>query len=455
MDNLRNALRSRFRLLTSLRIFHGSGDSENLAAFMGVLLAAMEESRDSSFCFIFPRKASIAPLSATLYALGRFAVDFPTLAEQYAVRRFQKSQRVRLIPEGNVFVFGGVWPGLETKFRLELLSERAAFTWPVSEILRIEPTLHKIPKGRFADADRARREAPLSMLDKLIGTRTFGNNSLAVNHVLYLGGRTEVEEFLSATALTSAENEDHATIDRLITLGFIDESGAIRHRDNYQSAGEPLVAISARLENVAAACSMAPPGSKVVVVDGARRITDLAKFDAIAESQNLIIVAEPDEEEKLQQLHDRGCRFWRFSLADLEMGRHEQQTPRFFNEVFRSARNEATFQTEVVSCHNSHLEEVTRALEACQTSLDESEGDETQLILGQIYSLLMHCTGLLAPLMPPSRRGSLKRRKKSRPPLQTGSCGCRRRRPKLWRMHVQQSYLRSEIRNWDRQREIL
>ena len=397
VDDLGNALKRRFPLLTSLRIYQGSGDSEGLATFMGILLTTMEGSRGSSFCFVFPRKSGIAPLTASLYALGRFAVDFPNLAEQYAMQRFQNEQRVRLIPEGKVFAFGGVWPGLETQFRLNLLKGKASFTWPISEILRIEPTLRKIPKGDFADADKARREKPLSVLDNLIGTRTFGNNSLAVNHVLYLGGRSEVAEFLAGTALTDSECKCRAAIDQLIAPGLIDESGAIKHQDNYQAAGEPLMAISSRLENVAAACSLAPRGSKVVVVDGARRITDLARFDSIAESQNLIIVAEPDEEEKLQQLHDRSCRFWRFSLSDLEMGGSEEWHGRFFDGVFRSARNEATFRTEVLSCGNSHLEGVASELEACQASLDESEGDETRQILGQIYSLLMHCTGLLAP----------------------------------------------------------
>lgn len=266
MDDLQNAVKRRYPLLTSLRIFHSLGDSEDLMAFMGVLLAAMEGSHGSSFCFVFPRKSGIAPLSAVLYALGRFAFDFPRLAEQYARQSFRKGQRVRLIPEGKVFIFGGVWPGLETRFRLELLKEKAAFTWPVSEILRIEPTLRKIPKGEFADADKARRETPLSTLDCLIGTRTFGNNSLAVNHVLYLGGRSEVEEFLAATALTGSAHEGHATIARLIAPGFIDESGAIKHQDNYQAAGEPLMAISSRLENVAAACSLAPQDQKLLLL---------------------------------------------------------------------------------------------------------------------------------------------------------------------------------------------
>ena len=207
MHDSQNPLIQRFPLLTSLRIRHGSEDGDELATFMGVLLGAIEESRYASFCFVFPRKEGIAPLSAVLYSLGRFAVDFPKLAEEYARRSFQIGQRVRLVPEGKVFIFGGVWPGLETRFRLELLNENAAFTWPVSEILRIEPTQRKIPKGHFADADKARNERPLSALDKLIGTKTFGNTSLAVNNVLYLGGRSEMEQFLERTMLTSSGYE--------------------------------------------------------------------------------------------------------------------------------------------------------------------------------------------------------------------------------------------------------
>ncbi len=399
MDELQNVLRQRFPLLASLRIFHSRGECEDLAAFMGILLAAMERSQSAPFSFVFPRKRGLATLSAALYALGRFAVEFPKLAEEYAKRSFSTGQRVKLIPRDEVFEFGGVWPGHETHFRLRLFNDRrnTAFIWPISEILRIEPTTRKIPKGREEDIEIARRKAPLSILDRLTGTRTFGNLSLAVNYVLLLGGRAEIEESLRTTSLTGSAAEIHSILDELVVPGTISESGEIRHRDNYQAAGQPLVALSSRLENVAAACSVASPASKVVVVDGARKITDLAKFDAIAGSQNLIIVADAEDEEKLQQLYDRGCKLWRFSLADLEMGVPAARNGGFFGGVFRSARNEAAFRTEILSCRNAHLEDAARALEVCQASLNESEGDQTQQILGQLYHLLVQCAHFLAP----------------------------------------------------------
>jgi hypothetical protein len=399
-----NALIQRFPLLTYLKVRRGSGNGEELASFMGVLLGAIEESRYASFCFVFPRKEGIAPLTANLYSLGRFAVDFPKLAEEYAQRRFTIGQRVKLVPEGKVFIFGGVWPLHEDRFlRLEILNENAKFTWPASEILRIEPTERKIPKGHLEDSRKAWIEAPLSALDKLIGTRTFGNMSLARNQVLYLGGRSEVEEFLENTYLTSSSCETPYSVGSLIAPGHIDESGVIRPRDSYQAAGEPLIAISSRIENVAAACASAVPRSKVVVVDGAKRITNLSSFDSIAERQNLIIVAATDEEDELRELHNRGCKFWRFSLEDLEMRGNGSRGGRFFDGVFRSARNEAALKTETRVCLNSDLEQLSVALEKCQRSLDESEGDETRQLLVQIFGLLMHCSGLLEPPDPGER----------------------------------------------------
>ena len=396
MDELREALKTRFPLLSSLHLYR-ERESEDLAAFMGILLAAMEGTQRSPFCFVFPRKASVAPLTATLYALGKFAADFPRLAEEYARRSFKANQRVKLAPQDRIWVFDGVWPGHETNFRLELYNDKrhTRFSLPVSEILRIEPTERKMPKGREEDVREAKIPAPPSVLDRLIGTRTFGNPSLMTNYVLYLGGRSDVEIFSATHSLGNSDVRE--TIHDLIRPGDIEESGDIRRHDQYQSAGAPMVAVSSRLDYVAAACRKADERSLVVIVDSARRITDLALFDSIAQSQNLIIVAESEEEEKLQHLHDRGCDFWRFSLADLELGERDGRRIGTFGRVFQSARNEAAFIADVVGCRNADLEEAVQCLESCQKTLDESEEDETHAVMRRIFALIIHCAGLIAP----------------------------------------------------------
>jgi hypothetical protein len=400
MDKACDEFKLRFPFLSSLRLQYRNDDVEDLALFMGILLGTIERSRRPVFCFIFPRKGQIAPLTAVLYSLGRFALEFPKLAENYARRSFQKGERVKLRPSEKVFVFGGLWESNPSQFRLEIMNrEGAAFTWPTSEILRIEATHRKIPHGQFLDADRLRHSVQLSDLDRLIGTRTFGNASLFETHVLYMGRQSEFQEFLLSTRLTTAGFGSAPALVNLVPIGSVTESGSIEHADQYNPQGQPFVAISSKIENIAAACAQAPPRSKVVIVDGAHQISDLGKFDRIFETQNIIILADETDEDKLRQLHDRGCKFWRFSAADLEIGGSRGRGS-FFGPVYRAADNEASFATETIACENAYLEEVGMALETCERSLDESEGDETRRVLGGIYSVLTHCASLLQPPSP-------------------------------------------------------
>ena len=87
--------------------------------------------------------------------------------------------------------------------------------------------------------------------------------------MLYLGGRAEFDDFLRSTSLTGPRSDSPSTIDSLVPIGIIDESGMTRHEDNYKVAGEPFIAISPRIEPVSAACAVAPPRSRVVIVEGA------------------------------------------------------------------------------------------------------------------------------------------------------------------------------------------
>src|SRR5881227_550063 len=60
MQDLLDDIGRRFPLLKSLKLSSGEGAIEKLPAFMGLLLAAIEQRRYSPFCFVFPRKDKIA-----------------------------------------------------------------------------------------------------------------------------------------------------------------------------------------------------------------------------------------------------------------------------------------------------------------------------------------------------------------------------------------------------------
>ncbi len=404
MERIFEELGKQFPLLMRLQLRSGDAQPEDIASFLGIILGAIEQARHASFCFVLPKKSHIAPLTAVLYSLGKFAVEFPKLAEDYARREFHRGQRVKVRPGEKVFIFGGLWETDASQYRMEVINQDgAAFSWPTSEILRIEATHNLIPRGKLTDVDRLRRELQLCDLDRLIGTRTFGNTSLFENQVLYLGGRTEFDEFLANGQFYRDGFEQPPLLAELVSTGTVGESGETDHDDRYNVAGQPFVAINSRIENIAAACALAKPHSKVVLVDGVSRITDLGKFDRIVERQNMIIFAESGDDEKLRQLYDRGCKFWRFSLADFELGRRQsngEKTVRlsgFFGPLVRAATNELSCKTEPISCANEQLDRASASLEVCERALEESETDETRRLLGKIYSVLMRCAGFVRP----------------------------------------------------------
>jgi hypothetical protein len=402
MEKLFDALRTQFPLLTSLQLRSGEAEPEALAPFIGIILAGIEQARHSAFCFVFPQKGSVAPLTAVSYALSKFAVEFEALADDYARRSFEVGQPVQVLPTGHVFEFAGLWNNEPGKFRLRVVDKPdSSRTFPVTDIMRLRPTNRKIPRGKL---ESALGVEALSYLDALIGTKTFGNTSIIRNQVLYLGARAEFESFLESCRLHHGVGSyTDPVIADFFPIGSIDDEGKIVHDDRYEPRGEPFVGVSPRIENVAEACKIAAPRSKVVLVDTASRITDLGKFDRIIERQNLIIFAESGDDEKLRQLYDRGCKFWRFTAADLELGFSKSggaaPSPRsgFFGALIRAAANEASCKIEPVSCSNEQLDRASASLEACERALDESETDETRRLLGKLYSVLMRCAGLIQP----------------------------------------------------------
>lgn len=414
MDDIRRTLHTRFPLLRELCLYHESVGCEELATFMGVLLATMQEPLDSSFCFVIPRKHGIAPLSSVLYALGRFAVDYPRLAQQYASRSFATGQRVRVIPRPEVFHFSGVWSGASGEtdcfFKLESPNKKyGSFAFPISDIVRLEATTYKRPIGKNEHLLAAKAAVPDSPIDRLLGTRTWGNDSLASNYVLYLGNRREMDEFLSNNALGhKSTGANQVRLSEIVQPGTVSESGVIQHSDQHKYMAKPLIATSSRLDSIAAACRVAEARSKVVVVDGARRINDFASFDEISATQNLIILSEPEDEDHLRSLYDRGCRFWRLSLADIELGASARTDGKFFAPLVRSARNEGSLHVDFRECHNAHLEGAASALGECQRAVDESEDAATNPVLKRTYNLLCRCAGMLAPPSAQERQSLLK-----------------------------------------------
>jgi len=148
---------------------------ERVPWFYAYLLAAASNQEPGACCFVLDKTAGTAPIAAILMALSRLRADFPSLVRNYADNAFSPGQRVKVRPNDYVFEYEGPWEGVPGFFRLKLLNEDAWRSFPLAEVLRLEPTDRVQPKGH-GNTELGKYES--SPLDQLLELTTCGNNSI-------------------------------------------------------------------------------------------------------------------------------------------------------------------------------------------------------------------------------------------------------------------------------------
>ncbi len=385
--------------------------SEAVPRCLELMLHAVPRRGEGPRCFVLPRRQSVAPLLAVLYALCQFKDDFETLAAEYAEKQFQIGQRVLVRPTGRIYTFEGFVEGSDRKqFKLGVPNQTGAVLTPaIGDVLRIEPTTSQLPRGRLSWADFP----PLapSALDSLLNIATCGNRSLFKNKVIYLDHRSALEEILSKVALHCSEPDSSSpTLDALIPFGSVIDDGTLIRWDNEAASGQPLVAVSSQVASIATVCETAPQDSKLVVINGLRLVSrDLQAFDTVCATQNVVLIADEQEQDGLDVLATRGCKFWWLAPEDISDGSklpeptEHNDPPSLFGPLHTAACNAASvLEIDCIRCEEPELEKAALLLEklaAAQGNENEDEGhDGLQELLKKFYGLLILLSSALKPL---------------------------------------------------------
>ncbi len=408
MAELTYQLEERYPLLTSLRIAGNQSVGETLPRFLGLLLAAAESPDRRGCCFVFPDASRLACTAAMLLALSKLTREFDDLACEYAQRKFEPGQRVLVRPTGHVYEYTGVWDlrdGHPDRFKLQVLGGDGARSLPVSEILRLEPTSRKRPKGQVG--------TPLgrpghSNLDRLLEIAGYGNRALCRNRIMCLTSRTEFEAFVENTELcrprAGATNSagSGGELHDILPWGSIHEDGSLALEDHYQAGGEPLLAVTNHVENIAEASALAEPFSRVVFADGPERLVrNLQACDEITDSQKLIVVADHGSDEALSILEERDFRIWRVAPEEMQLGRDTSEEAKsvFFSRTFDAASNYQRLNLDGTDCRDERLEATADDLDQVGRHLKHSEGDEEmKRCLQGLFHLLFRISDRCAPL---------------------------------------------------------
>ena len=312
-------LRGRFPIFDRVTgRFGEDSPEERIPWFFALLLAASMNGKPGACCFVMDKTQGTTALTAVFLALARFQEDFPRLAESYARTALSEGQHVRVKPSNFVYEYVGIWEGHPDLFRLKVQDKSEWRSFRISEVLRLEPTTRKRPKGTLSSNlgvfDR-------SSLDELLSITTYGNDSMSRNFVLLYMAQARFSGIAEIVSLAPNNSNHSDRLSDILPWGTIGPRGEIKAGDTYQVIGEPLIAATRVPQDLADAATSAPEASKIVLVDGARGIaSDLQAFDDIADRHRVVILASPDETEEIRLLRDRDCPVWYMSPAEVTIG---------------------------------------------------------------------------------------------------------------------------------------
>ncbi len=386
------ALRSRFPILEHVSGRFGEGSpEERIPWFFALLLSAALKDETGACCFVLDKTQGTTALAAILLALARLKEDFPRLAANYARTGLSRGQHVRVKPSNFVYEYEGIWEEHPNWFRLKEQDKPAWRSFRVSEVLRLEPTTRKRPKGTLSSRIH---EFDRSPLDQLLDITTFGNDSMIRNVVLLYMAQARFAGVADVVSLTPRDSEHSDRLSSFLPWGTIGADGVIQAGDAYQVIGEPIIAVSRVPQDLADAATSAPEASKVVLVDGARGIiSDLQAFDDIVDRQRVVILASPDETEEVRALRGRECPVWYLSPTEITIGEDQagdRSRHSLVGRTVRVADVRERCKVAAIECHSGDLQAAATALESVAAKIEDAEEkSETEDLLARLYGILL------------------------------------------------------------------
>jgi hypothetical protein len=341
---------------------------------------------DGATCLVVPSRVHVASYVALLTALQRASFRFPELLQRY-VASFELGDRVRVLPSGHVYSFGGTMEyGDQRFFRLNLIDvQNGSRNFPMGDAVRLEKTTATHPKGKGDSLGKFQR----SQLDCVIGTACGGNDALFENEVILVTGPTYFGNLLEDTVVSRSDLPDiEFTLADVITWGKVTPDGELEFKDSRASSGSPLVAVASRTEYAAAYCRRNKSRARVIV-DGAGKVKDLQALDDVVDNGKVLIVADHSERDLFQEIASRNCRLWGMPGGMVQL---VPATSTLLSDFCESYTRASGMRLNIAPCESDPVETIHSKIRAAEKSLYESESDDSitkflGIILVQLFDL--------------------------------------------------------------------
>lgn len=368
--------------------------------FFGYFLAAAFSPDKRPCCFVVPTLDDTPLIAAYLITFYDIVNRFDEFLERYAQRDFVPGSRVRVIANREVYEYEGFKGSSAQEFWLkELGSQSSRRNYKLENIVRLEPTKYKIPKGKLGSMGTPE----LATIDELLGIRTFKNCSLFLNTVISAGTKKAFECFIGRSYFSNIGARKAYHVESLLPWATINEDGTFRPDDRYLCAGEPAIAVSPRPFHISQSCRASADYSKVLIVSEVERlIRNMSALDALLDTQKLIIFASQSQATELAILREKKVLIWELSHRDLAIGYNEKPELEDAAETFRILKASSRAAEQVVNLEivdDSNFDHCANLLENFKDTLSTAEDriPTVDAILRQLYYVLLDLSSFLNP----------------------------------------------------------
>ncbi|MFC1680349.1 DrmE family protein [Pseudomonadota bacterium] len=384
------ALQHRFPLLDELLFFRNAlRMPEPLPPVIGLMATMTDPELSGDTCCVVPSRERIAALTAVLAALTAARNRFPKLYKEYIEEGFEVGERVRVLPTGHVYEFGGFFAG--DLFKLNVMRDGGSRSFHVKNAVLLEKTNGKSPKGTL----RSRLGSYLpSPIDEMIGIESGGNEALLTNEIMLVTTQRSFSEFIEDIYVCRADNpRKQYPLRDVITWGVVGPEGSIDFRNSKAATGAPLIAVSPRTEYVAEACRRYGDIYPRVIIDGATRVKDLQAFDDIVDYSKLLVVADHTRLEEFGKLEERNCRVWKLPDGLDDFAGKPNGVLQGFNRAYQVAAN---VRLEIIPCTSEPCDRVAMQFRDTEKFLEEEEAEPDDLkALSIAYSRLIDLSAIV------------------------------------------------------------
>jgi hypothetical protein len=181
-----------------------------------------------------------------------------------------------------------------------------------------------------------------------------------------------------------------------VPFGKVVEGGRLFFLDDDVTAGEPLVAIASRADDLATHCSGIERFTKSVLIDEIEYLTrDLRAYDLITENQCTVILASDSQRESVHTLEERGCEVWRLSPDEILFGATVARQNVPLRSVLIKAWSARSLVVSGVLCREENLDRAALELKEAAEAITPSDNGAIRELLYSLFRILMYCAEYL------------------------------------------------------------